>query len=85
MILNYAVTAISGVGPTICSSNFIGLITVNPLPDFIPTATSQCEKDPLYVQANASNVQSVVWSGPNGFTASSNSDDKITVVSAASA
>jgi gliding motility-associated-like protein len=85
VVLNYIVTANSGVAPTICSSNFTALITVNPLPTFSPTATSQCEKDPLYIQANATNVQSVAWSGPNGFTASSNTDDKITVVSAASA
>ncbi|MFN5443136.1 MAG: PKD-like domain-containing protein, partial [Crocinitomicaceae bacterium] len=52
-------------------------INVNPLPVFTPTATSQCENDPLFLQANFPTATKVVWSNTNGFSNTATSDSKL--------
>lgn len=84
IIVQYDVIASLGSAPTICTSSFTSLITVNSLPDFTPTATSQCENDPLYLQANFATATNVVWTGPNNYTNSANSDSKLQVIAKAS-
>ena len=78
---DYKVTGTDTKG---CKNTDVIRVFVNQLPDFTPTATSQCEKDPLYVQANFANAKKVVWSGPNGFANTSTTDAKITAVAIAS-
>jgi gliding motility-associated-like protein len=84
VILNYAITASSGAAPTICTSNFTALVTINPLPTFTPTATSQCENDPLFLQANFLTATQVVWSSTTGYSNTASSDSKLQAVAKAS-
>lgn len=62
-----------------CISNSVAKLIVNELPSFVPTATSQCFNDPLYVKANFTNPKKVEWTGPS-FTKTDVNDLKIEVV-----
>ena len=78
--LEYTVTGTDING---CKNTDVVKVTVNSLPVFSPTATSQCENDPLYVQANYSNATKVVWTSTTGYNYTSNSDSKLEVVTKA--